>query len=284
MPALTVFATAAYAGSFSAAADQLNVTQSAVSRQIQMLEGYLGCPLFFRHKKGLQLTAQGQQLLPVVNDALGRIAGACEGLKQQDHVLVLRLPPTFASRWFLPRLSQLRDRMPGIEFRISTFQAWEPEFERSEVDAAVVQGDGQWRGVHAIALMPEQLTPVCSPDLVASLEQPHDVLKHTLLHCFPFNTWEQWLLDQGVHERGILPGQTFDTMELALLAAQNGQGLAIGDVNLIRAAMHTGALVTPFPESVKTGQGYYLVFPPDRLQLPKIRQLSDWMQRLASDR
>lgn len=281
---LTVFATAASAGSFSAAAAQLRVTQSAVSRQIQMLEGYLGCTVFARHKKGLQLTAQGLQLLPVVNDALARLAGACEGLKHQDQVLVLRLPPTFASRWLVPRLPQLRALMPDVEIRISTFQAWEPNFESSEVDAAVVQGNGQWQGVQAIPIMPEHLTPVCSPAWAARLQQPADVLAAPLLHCYPFNTWQQWLAAAGITMAPKLRGQTFDTLDLALLAASQGQGVAMGDLNLIGSALQDGTLVAPYLTAIEQGLSYYLVFPPDRLQLPKIRQLKDWVTGAAQAR
>jgi len=131
--ALTVFAAAAASGSFSQAAELLSVTQGAVSRQIQQLEKHLGCALFLRHKRGLRLTPEGQSLLPVVDDALGRLAGACENLRTIGQVLVLRMPPTFASRWFLPILPELRALLPDVDVRITTYEAWEPDFERSDV-------------------------------------------------------------------------------------------------------------------------------------------------------
>ena len=280
--ALTVFAAAAAAGSFSRAADLLFVTQGAVSRQIQQLEKHLGCPLFVRHKRGLKLTAEGQRLLPVVDDALGRLAGACDNLRTIGQVLVLRMPPTFTARWFLPLLPELRALLPDVDVRITTFDAWEPEFERSDVDAAVVQGRGVWVGVEAVPLMPEVLAPVCSPQLAAGLRTPADLLGLPLLHCEPRDAWARWLHAVGVDNRDARRGQSFDTLELALAAATRGQGVAIGDLNLVRESLRDGVLVAPFPQTLEQGFSYYLVYPPDRAQQPKIRVLREWLTASAS--
>jgi LysR family transcriptional regulator, glycine cleavage system transcriptional activator len=275
--ALTVFAAAAASGSFSRAAELLFVTQGAVSRQMQQLEKYLGCSLFIRHKRGLRLTAEGQLLLPVVDDALGRLAGACDSLKTIGQVLVLRMPPTFTSRWFLPILPELRSLLPDVDVRITTYEAWEPEFERSDVDAAVVQGRGTWVGVEAIALMSEVLTPVCSPQMAAKIKSASDLLALPLLHCSPLNGWPRWLHLMGVGGKDARRGQTFDTLELALAAATRGQGVAIGDLNLVRESLRDGILVAPFKQTIDQGLSYYLVYPPDRAQQPKIRILREWL-------
>lgn len=274
---MTVFAAAAASGSFSRAAEMLSVTQGAVSRQIQQLEKSLGCALFIRHKLGLRLTPEGQSLLPVVDDALGRIALACEGLRNIGQVLVLRMPPTFTARWFLPLLPELRALLPDIDVRITTFDAWEPEFERSDVDAAVVQGGGAWKGVEAVALMPEVLTPVCSPALAARLGAPADLVNVPLLHCEPLDAWPRWFREAGVAVRNARRGQTFDTLELALSAATRGQGVAIGDLNLVRESLRDGVLLAPFQLTIDQGQSYYLVYPPDRAQQPKIKALREWL-------
>jgi LysR family transcriptional regulator, glycine cleavage system transcriptional activator len=244
--ALTVFAAAAASGSFSRAAELLFVTQGAVSRQMQQLEKYLGCSLFIRHKRGLRLTAEGQLLLPVVDDALGRLAGACDSLKTIGQVLVLRMPPTFTSRWFLPILPELRSLLPDVDVRITTYEAWEPEFERSDVDAAVVQGR--------------------SPQMAAKIKSASDLLALPLLHCSPLNGWPRWLHLMGVGGKDARRGQTFDTLELALAAATRGQGVAIGDLNLVRESLRDGILVAPFKQTIDQGLSYYLVYPPDRAQ------------------
>ena len=275
--ALTVFAAAAASGSFSRAGELLFVTPGAVSRQIQQLERYLGCALFIRHKRGLKLTAEGQRLLPVVDDALGRLAGACEGLRTIGQVLVLRMPPTFTARWFLPILPELRALLPDVDVRITTYDSWEPEFERSDVDAAVVQGRGAWVGVEAVALMSEVLTPVCSPLMAAHVRSPADLLALPLLHCNPLDAWPRWLQAAGADNKDARRGQTFDTLELALAAATRGQGVAIGDLNLVRESLRDGILVAPFAQTIEQGLSYYLVYPPDRAQQPKIRILRDWL-------
>jgi DNA-binding transcriptional LysR family regulator len=280
--ALTVFAAAAASGSFSRAGELLFVTQGAVSRQIQQLERYLGCTLFIRHKRGLKLTAEGQRLLPVVDDALGRLAGACDGLRTLGQVLVLRMPPTFTARWFLPLLPQLRALLPDVDVRITTYEAWEPEFERSDVDAAVVQGRGAWVGVESVALMPEILTPVCSPLMAARIQGAADLLALPLLHCNPLDGWPRWLHAAGVDNSAARRGQTFDTLELALAAATRGQGVAIGDLNLVREALRDGILVAPFTQTIAQGLSYYLVYPPDRAEQPKIRILREWLTESAA--
>ena len=279
---LTVFAAAAASGSFSRAADVLFVTQGAVSRQIQQLEKYLGCPLFVRHKRGLKLTAEGQLLLPVVDDALGRLAGACDGLRNIAQVLVLRMPPTFTARWFLPLLPELRALLPDVDVRITTFDAWEPEFERSDVDAAVVQGRGTWIGVEAVALMSEVLTPVCSPQLAARIGSAAEMASLPLLHCDPLDAWPRWLHAAGVDNKDARRGQTFDTLELVLAAATRGQGVAIGDLNLVRESLRDGILVAPFKQTIERGLSYYLVYPPERAQIPKIKILREWLMRQTS--
>lgn len=281
MHAVTVFAVAAASRSFSRAAEQLFVTQGAVSRQIQQLESFLGCPLFIRHKLGLKLTPEGEALLPVVHATFGRLADTCDDLRTVGQVMVLRMPPTFTARWFLPRLPELRALLPGVDVRITTHDAWDPAFARSDVDAAVVRGSGQWPAVESILLMREVQAPVCSPALAAQLQTPADLLQHSLLHTDPLDAWERWLLANGAPIRHARRGQTFDTLELALAAATRGQGVAISDLILAGESLRNGVLVQPFATTIEQGIGYYLVYPPDRAQQPKIRILREWLVESA---
>ena len=191
------------------------------------------------------------------------------------------MPPTFTARWFLPLLPELRALLPDVDVRITTYDSWEPEFERSDVDAAVVQGRGVWVGVQAVPLMAEVLSPVCSPQLAAGLRSPADLLALPLLHCDPLDAWGRWLHAAGVDNRDARRGQTFDTLELALAAATRGQGVAIGDLNLVRESLRDGVLVAPFPQTLDQGVSYYLVYPPDRAQQPKIRVLREWLTASA---
>lgn len=275
--ALEVFVTAARCGSFAQAARELFVTQSAVSRQIQQIEAFLGVTVFVRHKTGLRLTPEGETLLPVVNEAFGRVAGLCENLRSSAHILTLRMPPTLATRWFLPLLPDLQLVMPGVDVRITTYDSREPRFEDSGIDAAILHGAGDWPGLEVIKLIPERLTPVCSPSIGSAIKSAGDLARQTLLQCDPVHAWTDWLRASGgpfIAPRG---GQTFDTLELALSAATRGQGVAMGDLTLIHESLADGTLVAPFARVLEQGKGYFLVYPPPRAEHPKIRALRDWL-------
>lgn len=276
--ALEVFAAAARFGTFSRAARELFITQSAVSRQIQQLEEHLGVILFIRHKTGLRLTPEAEALQPVVEDAFARLSAMCNSLRSASQVLTLRMPPTLATRWFLPLLPSLRRVMPDVDVRVTTYDAWEPHFEDNNIDAAIIHGRGDWKGVEAIALMAERLTPVCSPEMAKRLTRPSDLKDMPLLHCIPVLGWKRWLEMAGVSDVAAHRGQTFDTLDLCLSAATRGQGVALGDLNLIRESLNDGVLVAPFEAELSQGIGYYLIYPVLRAQLPKIRALREWLQ------
>jgi DNA-binding transcriptional LysR family regulator len=265
-------------GSFSGAARELAVTQSAVSRQVQQLERSLGTPLFLRTQGGLRLTSEGAALLPVVDDAFARLATVCESLRSASQVLTLRMPPTLAARWFLPLMPALRTALAGVDVRITTQDAWQPRFDdANDIDAAIIHGHGDWDNVEAVRLMPELLTPVCSPTVAAGLKTPADLRGALLLHCEPLSAWAHWLDAARLEGIAAHRGPTFDTLELALSAATRGQGVALGDMNLVREALRDGVLVAPFDCILDLGVAYYLVYPPHRAQVAKISAFRDWL-------
>jgi LysR family glycine cleavage system transcriptional activator len=273
---LRVFTVAARCGSFSAAARELSVTQSAVSRQIQQLEAHLGVKLFARRKLGLRLTPDAEALVPAIEDAFARVSRACERVRTTGQVLTLRLPPTFAIRWLLPRLSTLRETMPGVDVRLITSESRQPLAASDDVDAAIIYGHGNWQDVACIHLMAERLTPVCSPELAKNLCAPADLQRAQLLQCDPIQAWDRWLEVAGVRWTPVYH-QTFDVLEFALLAAAHGQGVALGDLSLLKQTRREGVLVAPFDCIVDRGIGYYLIYPPERGVLPKIRALREWL-------
>jgi LysR family glycine cleavage system transcriptional activator len=282
--ALEVFVTAAHSGSFTRAAKQLRVTQSAVSRQVKLLEDHMGLSLFSRHKRGLRLTPEAEVLLPVVEDAFARLARMCNALSGVRQVLTLRMPPTLAIRWFLPLLPSLRAVVPDVDVRFSTDDSREPHFDDSDVDAAIIYGRGKWPRVEAIRLMPERLTPVCSPELAKHLKGPADLKDLPMLQCDPVQAWGRWLDGAGVGWIAPHRGQSFDTLELALSAATRSQGVALGDVNLLKETFRDGVLVAPFDYVLDQGVSYFLIYPPQRGQLPKIRALREWLTTAAASR
>jgi DNA-binding transcriptional LysR family regulator len=277
--ALQAFAVAARAGSFSRAATQLFVTQSAISRQVQLLEEHLGCALFVRRARGLDLTPEGEALLPQVEETLGGLVRACDSLRHAGQVLTLGVPPTLATRWLLPRLPRLSARLPGVEVRLATVSLAEPTLARADIDASIVYGNGSWPGMEEVALFDEIVSPVCSPALLGQLASPADLARFTLLHVdLDRRDWTRWLKAAEVREVDPLRGPVFDTIDLAFSAATRGQGVAIGDLKLACESLADGILAQPFMLEVKTGYRYTLIYQPQRSQQAKIRALREWLQ------
>jgi len=282
MHALEVFVIAARSGTFSRAAQEMFVTQGAVSRQIRQLEENLGVKLFIRHKRGLSLTPEAEALLPIVQEAFAQIAKACGTMRNAGQVLTLRMPPTLAMRWFLPLMPTLRSLLPGLDVRITTYDAWEPRFEEGDIDAAILHGRGDWSDVEAVRLMPELLTPVCSKTVTGDVKMPADLRQLPLLHCYPLNAWPLWFEAANVEDVAVGRGQFFDTLDLALSAATRGQGVAMGDYNLLEESFRDGVLIQPFPLLLDRGMSYYLVYPEARGSLPKIKALREWLLEATS--
>lgn len=276
--ALQAFVAAARLGSFTAAAAELHLTQSAVSRQIGLLEQHFGCPLFVRGARALSVTAEGTQLLPAVQAAFKMLAQAGEALTQTRGVLTLQLPPTFASRWFLPRLPLLRAALPELELRIATHWADAPDFGRPDVDAVIAHGAGGWPQLIEVPLMREMLTPVCAPALRTTLRRVDDLARCTLLHPDPKRReWTQWLTAAGASAVKPRSGQVFDTVDMALSAAVRGQGIAIADPALLRESLDDGVLVMPFKRRVASGMSYFLTCPAERAGSRKLAAFQGWL-------
>ena len=279
--ALQAFVAAARLGSFTRAADELHLTQSAISRQIGLLEDHFGCPLFVRQARGLALTAEGAQLLPSVQAAFKTLAQASEALVQARGVLTLQLPPTFAARWFLPRLPLLRAALPELELRIATHWAEVPDFSRADVDAIIAHGPGGWPRLAAVPLMREMLTPLCAPAMRTQLRSVDDLARVTLLHPNPQRReWAQWLAStksSAVNAMSATRGQVFDTVDMALSAATRGQGVAIADPALLRESLADGVLVMPFKRRVASGMGYFLTYPAERAGARKLVAFQGWL-------
>lgn len=280
--AFQALVTAAHLGSVSKAAEHLHRTQGAVSRQIQQLEAHYRCALFVRHASGLTLTTEGQALLAVAVDVLGKLAQHAGLHAGGTQVLTLRLPSTFAIRWLLPRLPAIERALNGIELRISTSADDTPAFDTPDIDAMIVRGTGQWVGLDAIPLFAETLAPMCTAELASSLKSITDLARVTLLHPGPrHEEWRCWLDSVGAMQVDASGGLVFDTLELTLTAAVYGHGVAIGDPRMAIDRLETGALVKPFGQVAPNGLGYFLVYPPQRAGQPKIRALADLLVKMA---
>lgn len=280
LDALHVFAIVAREGSMSRAAEALFVTQSAVSRQIQQLETFLGQPLLLRQARGVALSAAGRQLLPAVESAFEGILRSVEGLAMRPQDLKIKLPPTFAIRWFLPKLAAFQLGHPGIEVRMSTASFSRIHFEREDFDAAIVAGNlGPGEG-YSEALFDERLTPVCAPALAARLHQPADLTREALIHLSPDHAdWRRWLQQAGLSHPALEAGPSFEVIDMAVNVASQGLGVALADPVLLADDLASGRLIAPFPaQLVSTDYHYWFVCPRGRQQEPALAALLAWLK------
>jgi LysR family glycine cleavage system transcriptional activator len=273
-------------GNFTSAAQQLFLSQSAVSRHIQQIEEYFGCSLFVRHTRMVAPTAECLRLVPIVEELLAIARQSLHVTHRGDQTITLRVTPTLAARWLLPRLTDFYERVPGTQLNIDTAWFLPNNFGEGKLDAAIQFGTGRWDGLEATCLMRERLTPVCSPQLAhrtPPLARPDDLKQHTLLHSsFGRHDWMRWLQQEGNLAAHTFREQVFDTLDLAFSAAVRGLGVALGDLNLVEESLANGSLVTPFERIVETGAGYYLVHPPRNEYREKLKPLLNWLQAQAS--
>src|SRR3984957_17302107 len=229
--ALKAFEAAARSESFTRAAQELNVTQGAVSHQVKSLEATLGIKLFNRERQRLVITGAGREYLNVVRDALDRIAAGTERVLQRQNsgVLTVSTSPDFAAKWLVYRLGRFAEAHPGIDLRVSATMH-HVDFVREEVDVAVRHGDGNWSGLDAVRLCSEQLFPVCSPKLMSGrnrLVKPADLLKFPLLHLDDWKAWSKWLNSAGISDFKMPRGPALNRASMLIDAAIDGQGIAL---------------------------------------------------------
>lgn len=276
---LRAFEAAARHGSFTAASDELHVTQAAVSRMVRLLEERLGFALFERRPNGLALTPQGKALQPAITAAFDAIAGITEQVAAMRNVPVLTLGvgPSFAVRWLIPRLASFHSAHPEIEVRIATGGAINPY--RDDWTCGIRLGDGEWPGYEAEPLFSADLFPVCTAAIAKRLSQPVDLRKETLLQvAHAPEDWPLWLAAAGVPARDQALGPRFDNYAMALQAALDGVGVAIGLRPYVQDDIAAGRLVAPFELAVPKGQAWYLVYQPFRQGDPALTAFREWLR------
>src|SRR5690348_1134138 len=279
---LRAFEAAARHLSFSQAASELNVTQTAISHQIKRLEEELGVRLFIRQNRSLTLTQQAQEYLPGIRAAFNDLRLATDRLlrKDDDHVLTVSTLASLAAKWLLPRLTAFQDEHHGIDVRITTSTNL-VDFQRDNVDAAIRYGRGQWPGVRSDWLMADELFPVCSPSLLRNdkpLRTPEDLKDHVLLHTNNGDDWRLWLTAAGLPTSiSRQPGITFDMTFMTVQAAIDGMGVAMGRTSYVRDDIAKGRLVVPFRIALPADAGFYLVSPQGRREAPKLAAFRQWL-------
>jgi len=284
--ALKAFEAAARHESFTRAAEELCVTQGAVSHQVKALEAELAVKLFNRERQRLIITEAGRDYLTVVRDALDRIAVGTERLLQRQSagVLTVSTSPDFAAKWLVHRLGHFAEAHSGIDLRVSA-TLHHVDFAREEVDLAVRHGDGNWPGLETVRLSPEQLFAVCSPKLLTGrrrLMKPSDILKYPLIHMDSRADWAKWLQAAGLEEAAVIHGPVLNRASMVIDAAINGQGIALARTTLSAWDLINGRLVRPFPETLRLSKTYWIICPKATAALPKIATFRDWLLAEAS--
>ncbi len=285
MSELCAFEAAARHESFTAAAAELNLTQSAVSRQIRSLESLLGAALFVRERQKVALTLAGQAYAAEVRLALQRISVATLGFQAnpQGGTLNIAILPTFGTRWLAPRLSGFMAANPGVTINLTTRLA--PfDFQTDSVDAAIHFGQPDWPSAELDFLMNETVVPACSPSLAVAhrFTQPRDLANAPLLHLMSRpDAWKRWFGAMNVPAEK-LPGMLVDQFAMAAQAAMSGLGVALLPTFLIEAELARGDLVRAVDAPVESAERYYLACPPNRASYPPLVAFRQWISAEAA--
>lgn len=283
MGVLRAVEAAARLGSFTAAASELHLTQSAVSRQIRALEEQLGAELFTRERQTVRLTMAGEAYAQEIRAALRRVSAATLAFRANPRggTLNLAILPTFGTRWLAPRLPQFLAHNPGITVNLTT-RLVPFDFQAESMDAAIHFGTPQWPGATLDCLMNETVVPVCSPGLLAQhpIRSAADLLSAPLLHLVSRpDAWERWFAAMGVHAAEV-HGMLVDQFAVAAQAATAGLGCALLPRFLIDGELARGDLVIPVDGPLESGS-YYLAWPAHREGYPPLQAFRDWIRRAA---
>ena len=285
--ALNCFEAAARHQSFTRAAQELNLTQGAVSRQVAVLEAFLGVPLFKRTQHGMVLTPAGADYARHVRqrlDALERDAVELMGRRGQGDSLTLAAVPTFATRWLIPRLPGLAAEQPDLLVHIET-RTRPFLFTDTGIDAAIWAGTPQqrqqWAGTQATHLMDEDVLPVCSPHLLRNTQAvtPDELAEMPLLQqATRPEAWRQWFDAQGVNAPRAMAGPRYEQFSMQAAAAISGLGVALMPTLLVHDELARGALVVACARPLKAQRAYYLV-QPQVAERPALAVFRQWLVR-----
>lgn len=298
--ALRAFEAASRHLSFKLAAAELHVTPAAISQQIKALESYLGVSLFRRLTRALELTPQGLAMLPKLREGFECLAAAVETSRRDDEgVLTVTAPPSFAARWLLPRLPRFSQMHPEVKLRLASGSAavdrrgeakmlggFAPDPREADCSLAIRYGLGNYPGFAVEAIFAPNWLPVCSPNLPTAakpLNQPADLLRHVLIHDETIEdeerqpSWQEWLAGAGVSGVDATRGLRFSNAVLAVEAALAGQGVALALMPLVAADVEAGRLIVPFAYSMPSPYAYYMVIHRSLAGRPAVAAFRNWL-------
>jgi len=286
---LRVFEAAGRHLNFTRAAEELHVTPAAVSHQIKEFEDQLDIRLLERTSRSMRLTSAGETLHAAVTEALAGLTRAVGQMQRRRDSAALRVTAStsVAARWLVPRLDDFMQSMPGVDVRLDVSDRVR-DFGRDEIDVAIRFGNGNYPGHRADRLFDNTIFPVCSPALLKTkkpLLHPRDLLQHRLIHVewsapgVIWPNWRMWLLAAGVTDYQETAGLRLDNSGLALQAAIDGQGVALGDSSLVSDDLAAGRLVQPFAVTIKGPPqfAYYVISPVETQNDPLVRTFREWI-------
>jgi LysR family transcriptional regulator, glycine cleavage system transcriptional activator len=287
LAALRAFEAAGRNENFTSAAAELGMTQAAVSYQVRLLEERLSAPLFLREKGRVRLSALGSRLLPALTTAFDTIESAFSSHRQEDESqLTVTTTYTFANTWLAWRVGAFQMEHPDLAVRMTTSNAI-VDLRSGEADVAVRAGPGGWEGLDCDRLFDSLFTPVASPEYIGATEralgrrlEPSDLLDLQLISQSD-DWWGQWFADNGLptdQANTLRPGVRLDNQANEGHAAMAGQGFALLTPFLWAGDIAAGRLVVPFPDRLSNrGWAYWLVAPPERRKVPKIKRFREWL-------
>ncbi|GAA3932861.1 LysR substrate-binding domain-containing protein [Litoribacillus peritrichatus] len=288
--ALRAFESAARHMSFTKAAEEMFITQGAVSKQIKVLEEYYGMPLFVRKHRELVLTEAGLQLLPKLTQIFDELVMVSQQIQLSNRSEVrVKVSPTFAIRWLFPRLNRFKEAHPDVPLHITS--AWQCESSDRELDLNMYDlvvhcGELPIQSAYSHFLRDEMLVPVCSPNLEgvdALIANPKLLRNHTLVHpTLEHQDWSLWLSSIGYDRVGMTEseankGAEFETLDMAITAVVAGYGITVADYMLVKEEIEAGHLIVPFDWRVKSSFVYTVRVRPERLVEPKIQAFFQWL-------
>lgn len=271
---------------FSRAAEELNVTQSAVSQHVKQLEEWLGLPLLLRHGRSVVPTQAGAELARATQQSFDPLAELCEALRQQSRTapqnILVACPPGFGFLWLLPRLLRFADRFPDYNVDLST----DPQSRNplaSDADIIIQYGQRPERTPGAEELMAEEMTPVCAPSVAAQLRDVRDLAAQVILldrldDGSSHTNWEHWAQGSGHVLPHFAKTRTLGQANLVIQAVIHGHGVAMGRSPLVADAVANGQLVAPFADSVRAPNSYWVSCRPQSRGHRPVTQFLDWLR------
>lgn len=264
------------------AADELCVTQAAVSHQVKALEEHIGKKLFRRTSRGLVLSDEGALLAPIVSKAISQMGRGLEVVsgERTSEILTVGVVGTFAVGFLLDRLPDFNALYPEVDVRVQTnnnvIDLW-----TEDIDCAIRFGDGSWHGVVAKKLMPAPMSPLCSVALAKQIQHPDDLARHSLLRSYRRQDWPAWFEAAGRPEM-VAKGPIFDSSHHMALTAMKGDGIALLPTPMFQREKKAGQLVQPFPITVDSGS-YWLTRLASRPEGKAMAAFEDWLLRISAD-